>query len=204
MLFKILHGDKTRISTDITPYHEGYCYVTYDGYFYIDMDNKRVKLNAKDAETLGSHTADEFLLEANLDTVLAQAKASGEFDGTDGVSATHSWSGTTLTITSASGTSSADLKGEKGDQGEKGATGDTGVGVSTVKQTTTSTADDGNNIITVTLTNGTTSTFAVQNGSKGSKGDAGYSPIRGTDYWTDADKAEIKSYVDEAILNGAW
>lgn len=37
--------------------------------------------------------------------------------GTNGVSATHSWSGTTLTISSASGTSSADLKGEKGDPG---------------------------------------------------------------------------------------
>ena len=33
----------------------------------------------------------------------------------DGISADHSWDGTTLTITSASGTSSADLKGEKGD-----------------------------------------------------------------------------------------
>lgn len=29
-------------------------------------------------------------------------------------------------------------------------------------------------------------------------------PVRGTDYWTDADKAEIKSYVDEAILGGVW
>ena len=38
--------------------------------------------------------------------------------GKDGVSVTHSWSGTTLTVTSASGTSSADLKGEKGDTGE--------------------------------------------------------------------------------------
>jgi hypothetical protein len=76
---------------------------------------------------------------------ISQAKESGELDGTDGVSASHSWNGTTLTITSVSGTSSADLKGEKGD-----------------------------------------------------------SPVRGTDYWTDADKAEIKSYVDDAILNGAW
>ena len=32
----------------------------------------------------------------------------------------------------------------------------------------------------------------------------GYTPVRGTDYWTDADKVEIKSYVDEAILGGAW
>lgn len=27
----------------------------------------------------------------------------------------------------------------------------------------------------------------------------GYTPVRGTDYWTDEDKAEIKSYVDEAV-----
>ena len=43
-------------------------------------------------------------------------EGSGE-PGKDGVSATHSWNGTVLTITSASGTSSADLKGEKGDTG---------------------------------------------------------------------------------------
>ena len=66
MLFKILHGDSARISTDITPYHEGYCYVTYDGDFYVDMNNERVKLNAKDAETLGLHTVDEFLLKNEL------------------------------------------------------------------------------------------------------------------------------------------
>jgi hypothetical protein len=59
MLFKILHGDKARISTDITPYHEGYCYVTYDGEFYVDMNNERVKLNAKDAETLTGTTLEE-------------------------------------------------------------------------------------------------------------------------------------------------
>ena len=32
----------------------------------------------------------------------------------------------------------------------------------------------------------------------------GYTPAKGVDYWTDADKAEIKSYVDDAILGGAW
>lgn len=35
-------------------------------------------------------------------------------------------------------------------------------------------------------------------------GQDGNTPVRGTDYWTDADIAEIKSYVDEAILGGAW
>lgn len=38
-------------------------------------------------------------------------------DGSDGVSCTHSWNGTTLTVNSASGSSSADLKGDKGDTG---------------------------------------------------------------------------------------
>lgn len=32
----------------------------------------------------------------------------------------------------------------------------------------------------------------------------GKTPVRGTDYWTDADKNEIKSYVDDAILKGKW
>lgn len=32
----------------------------------------------------------------------------------------------------------------------------------------------------------------------------GSAPVRGTDYWTEDDIAEIKAYVDEAILGGAW
>lgn len=71
-----------------------------------------------------------------------------------------------------------------------------GVGVASVEQTTTSTADDGNNVITVTLTNGQKFTFTVQNGSKGSKGDA---PKRGTDYWTTADKNAIVNDVLDAL-----
>lgn len=32
----------------------------------------------------------------------------------------------------------------------------------------------------------------------------GYSPVRGRDYWTAADVEEIRSFVEEAILGGAW
>lgn len=46
--------------------------------------------------------------------------------GADGVSCTHEWDGTVLTVTSASGTSSADLKGEKGDTGDTGPAGKDG------------------------------------------------------------------------------
>lgn len=41
-------------------------------------------------------------------------------------------------------------------------------------------------------------------GEKGDPGADGYTPVRGTDYWTEEDIAEIQSYVDNAILNGEW
>lgn len=65
-----------------------------------------------------------------------------------------------------------------------------GVGIQSITQTTTSTEDDGDNVLTITLTDGTTSEFVVQNGSKGS------TPVKGEDYFTDADKEEIASMVD--------
>lgn len=36
------------------------------------------------------------------------------------------------------------------------------------------------------------------------KGTNGKTPVKGTDYWTADDIAQIKSYVDDAILNGEW
>ena len=94
-------------------------------------------------------------------------------NGKDGVSATHSWNGTVLTVTSASGTSSADLKGAKGDTGEPGAQGIPG-----------EKGDTGDK------------------GDKGDKGDPGYTPVKGTDYYTDADKTEIVTAVLDALP--AW
>ena len=46
--------------------------------------------------------------------------------GADGVSCTHEWNGTVLSITSASGTSSADLRGPAGADGKDGADGAVG------------------------------------------------------------------------------
>lgn len=68
-------------------------------------------------DTLSKDKLNASDLESAITTALAQAKASGEFNGKNGISATHSWDGTVLTVTSASGTSSADLKGEHGDSG---------------------------------------------------------------------------------------
>lgn len=46
--------------------------------------------------------------------------------GRDGVGCTHSWEGSVLTLTSASGTSSSDLRGPKGDAGPQGPAGAVG------------------------------------------------------------------------------
>lgn len=81
-----------------------------------------------------------------------------------------------------------------------------GIGIRSVEQTVTSTVDGGINVITVTKTDGTSSMFTVRNGSKGSTGatgatgaagEDGYTPVRGTDYWTSDDIATIQSYIDE-------
>lgn len=51
--------------------------------------------------------------------------------------------------------------------------GKQGVGIASVKQTTSSEDSGGKNTVTVTLDNGTTSTFDVYNGKKGGQGDPG-------------------------------
>lgn len=86
----------------------------------------------------------------------------------------------TLTLTFYDGTSytTPSIRGETGATGGVGADG---VGIASIQQTTTSTEDDGINVFTVTLTNGTSATFSVQNGSKGSKGDTGGTGAAGAD-----------------------
>lgn len=104
-------------------------------------------------------------LPGDVEAALAEAKESGEFDG---VSATHSWNGTTLTVTSASGTSSADLKGEKGTSGVYVGSGDM------PEDCNVQIDPDGDAVL-------------------------GAFPVRGIDYWTEEDKAEIVSDVIAAL-----
>ena len=64
-------------------------------------------------------------------------------------------------------------------RGPQGLQGDPGVGIASVTQTTTSTEDEGINVITVTKEDGTQSTFQVRNGSKGSQGIQGPQGVQG-------------------------
>lgn len=102
-----------------------------------EAEARQIAQNAEDIGTLRTDKLDASALPNAVNEALAQAKASGEFNGkdgedgkdggdgtpgADGVSATHSWNGTILIISSASGTSSADLKGEPGEPGQDGYT----------------------------------------------------------------------------------
>lgn len=84
-------------------------------------------------------------------------------------------------------------KGDKGENGANGAKGDRGSdGYSPVKGIDYFDGEKGEPGI------------PGEKGDKGEPGEDGNTPVRGVDYWTESDKAEIKSYVDEAILGGEW
>ncbi len=100
----------------------------------------------------------------------------------------------------------AALKGERGNPGTPGKDG-TSITISGINE---SAADGGTN--TVTFSDG--SALKVKNGSRGSAGAAGkdgvagapgkngtdgHTPVKGTDYWTASDKAEIVAEVTAAL-----
>lgn len=131
---------------------------------------------------------------------------------------THYWDGTVLTVTSASGTSSADLKGEPGQQGPAGVSPTITVDawryfpespkpgytltitdvngtqeVDIAEGVSTTHSWDGT-VLTVTSASGTSSVDLK--GEQGPKGDDGYTPVKGVDYYTEEDKEEIVEILD--------
>ena len=128
----------------------------------------------REAANEAKAAANQATLDAARAIEIAESIEAGK-PGRDGVSCTHSWNGTTLVVTSASGTTSADLRGAQGAPGADGKPGADGAP-----------GKDG------------------KDGAPGKDGADGKTPVRGTDYWTAADIATIKSYVDQAILSGAW
>ena len=155
---------------------------------YDDLTNKPTIPTAYDdtevRQRIGDIEAKESTWDAKLNaselptainTALAQAKASGEFDGADG---------------------------------KDGATGADGINATITGATATVDANTGTPSVTVTM-GGTPSertfAFAFKNlkggkgstGATGAAGEDGYTPVRGTDYWTADDIATIQSYIDE-------
>lgn len=144
-------------------------------------------------------------LQAAVDNALAQAKASGEFDGTDGTSGKDGSDGvsptvavsksgkvTTVSITDKNGTKTATIN--DGTDGSNGSDGKDGTSV-TVKSVSESTEDGGSNV--VTFSDGKSVT--IKNGSNGSKGDKGDAYTL-----TDTDKASIATAVKASLAKENW
>lgn len=77
-----------------------------------------------------------------------------------------------------------------------------GVGIESIEQTTTSSEDGGTNIITATLTDGSTSEFFIKNGSKGSTGEQGPQGPAGAD-GAKGDKGDKGDAGTNATITGA-
>ena len=93
----------------------------------------------------------------------------------------------------------ADLKGDKGDKGDPGIPGKDGhspVVTATKSGKTTTISVDGTAIATVE--DGTDGAPGVA-GAPGNNGTDGHTPVKGTDYWTASDKAEIVAEVTAAL-----
>ena len=90
----------------------------------------------------------------------------------------------------------ADLKGDKGDPGTPGKDGHSPVVTATKSGKTTTISVDGTAIATVE--DGTDGAPGVA-GAPGKNGTDGHTPVKGTDYWTASDKAEIVAEVTAAL-----
>lgn len=74
-----------------------------------------------------------------------------------------------------------------------------GAGIEKIEQTAASTADGGSNIITITLTDGSTVAFTVKNGSRGSTGAAGATGKPACQYAQDGGYAGTEAEVASAL-----
>lgn len=143
-----------------------------------EEEAEQIRKNKESIETLEKDKLDAEKLPEAVNDALAKAKASGDFKGDPGAPGAPGEKG------------DPGEPGEKGDKGDQGDQGEQGIqGKQGPKGDTGPEGPEGPK---------------GEQGAPGEKGDKGDTPIRGKDYWTETDKAEIKSYVDEAILGGVW
>ena len=134
-----------------------------------------------------------------INTALAQAKNSGEFDGVDGedgkdgtspvVSVSTITGGHRITIKDADGTKTVDVL-----DGSDGQDGKTGNGIK-------SAVLNADYTLTLTFDNGTKYTTPSIRGEKGTDGKDGKTPVKGVDYFTEADKEDFLNGVNAVRYN---
>ena len=147
-------------------------------------------------------------LEQRIKALEEQGTGGNGKPGSDGFSpianVVETTEGAVITITDKKGTTTATVKngkdgkdgadgakGEKGDKGDTGAKGTDGTSVA-IKNISESTADGGNNV--VTFSDG--QKMIIKNGTKGSKGDDGYTPQKNKDYYDGKDGQDGKNGTD--------
>ena len=163
----------------------------------IDLNEQRISESIRD---LNTGKLDASALPAAIEEALAQAKASGEFDGTDAEDG----------ITPHIGPSGNWYIGST-DTGieAQGPAGAAGRGIKSIARTSGNGAAGTVDTYTITYTDNTKSTYQVRNGANGAKGDKGDTGATGATgatgpqgpayTLTDADKAEITAAVVAAL-----
>ena len=153
----------------------------------------QIEQNKQNIEQLTKNKLDASALPNAVNDALALAKDTGLFDGAPGAQGPVGPQGEQGPQGEPGAAGPAGPQGEQGPQGSQGETGAAGpagpAGPQGPQGEKGETGEQGP---------------AGPQGEPGQSGEPGKTPVRGTDYWTDADKAEIKAYVDEAILGGAW
>jgi hypothetical protein len=150
------------------------------------MNNELIGIISNEGELKG-------VIEDNSFNVIVQITESGPRGsqgppGIDGKSLEFHWNGTQLgvRVEGESEYQYVDIKGPEGERGPQGPKGDKGE----------SAYEHWLSLDNV----GTINDFLLTlKGEKGDKGDDGYTPVRGVDYYTDADKAEMVSAVLAAL-----
>lgn len=188
------------ITLERPAFYENKRYAEYCG---LSTDNKAdVKAN----------NADEFY-EIDTGDVYKYAEGSGWIKQANQQTPTIGNNGNWYLGTTDTGKPSRGEKGEKGDKGDPftysdftpeqlaalkgkdGADGQNGVSV-------TGASIDTSGHLIITLSSGDTVDAGNAKGDKGNPGANGYTPVKGTDYWTPADKTEIVNAVLAALPDG--
>lgn len=192
VVWDVIQDNQYEITNAITKYE------SVDFYLWLTQDDKDYRTVTKTLNFYPNIDASDEITQEEIDgvnTVINMLEAEITKVENLNITANKVETTTTLTITDKEGNISTIqiLDGRDGD------TGATGNGIESIEKTATSGLID---TYTITYTNGTTITYEVKNGEKGDTGDTGqngYTPIRGTDYWTVQDIATIEAYCNSYI-----
>lgn len=147
---------------------------------------KTSETNAKKSETAAGLSAD----------AAEQARQAIEALGVQGVTLAAGSQAAVEKVVASDGTVTLKFSIPQGAKGDKGSTGDRGVSISTIERTAGTGAAGTTDTYTITLSDGSTSTFAVYNGRDGE----GSGDMAASEYDPTNKRRDIFGYVDETAI----